>query len=235
MEDRVEKRPGYHVEAPRAELVAGADAVIVTVAADGPPDDLPPEQAAAFVWRVGPGGEVPRGAHVCVAEGLQRAIVIAEDAADLWVVPRVCVRRASQQYRFDPSQDDGSGFKTYHLNPATFAAWEVREDGAVVPLAEWLERAAGLGFDEIWLHDETAELTGRGFGCDLIDRAHRILPEARFWISGGGRTAGHVRTIAAKPGVEAVVMNADLLRETLNGSPDAGPGDRAGPGAQLRA
>lgn len=235
MEDRVEKRSGYHVEAARPEPVAGADAVIVAVGAGGLPEDIPPERAGAFVWRVGAGGTAPPGAHVCVAEGLRQAVEIAEDADGLWVVPRVCVRRASRQYRFDPAQDDGSGFRTYHLNPATFAAWEVREDGAPVPLAEWLRRAAGLGFDEIWLHDETAEQAGGGYGCDLIDRAHRILPEARFWVSGGGRTAGHVRTVAARPGVKAVVMGVDLLREVLKGSPSAGPGEHADPGAQLRA
>jgi hypothetical protein len=139
-------------------------------------------------------------------------------ASGLAVVPRIEVRRATKRYWVTPD-NSGSGFSTYHLDPATATAFLVADDGQDLPLGDWLMRATGLGFSEVWLHSSDAAAAGRGFSGDLLARAHRTAPQMRFWISGGGTSLRHFETIAAMPGLAAIVVDtasiADLELEEV--------------------
>ncbi len=193
--------------------LARPDGLIVTIedsrGAPGPAG----LSVADTIWRTGAHGTPPpEGARICVVDGLARAAAFAAADPGLFVVPRAEVVRASRQYGFDPAQDN-SGFKTYHLNPATVTSHVIHENGARLSLAHWLEKGNDLGFSEFWLHGADAEKAGSGFPCDLLKHAHRLAPEARFWISGGGRSAAHVETIAPLPGLVALIVADDVLAD----------------------
>ncbi len=198
--------PKILVDSPSGAGHPDADAVILRPPSGGAETRPGPRDPALAIWRLGPDDPPPPGARIVVADSLLAAAETAQDRPDCTVVPRAEVRRAARRYGFDPAQDN-SGFKTYQLNPATVAAYEVSEDGTTVTLGEWLRRAAALGFGEIWLYAADAEEAGRGFDCVLLDRARKIAPDALFWISGGGRTAAHVAVIAGRPGLAALVAD----------------------------
>lgn len=226
--------PRMLVESSSGERHPCADALIVRPDNDDEENRVGPLDPATAVWRLGPDDMPPAGARISVAGSLLKAAVVAQDRPDCNVVPRAEVRRAAHRYSFDPFQDN-SGFKTYHLNPATVSAYEVIEDGATVALGEWMRRAAALGFDEIWLHGVDAEEAENGFDCGLLARARKIAPETRFWISGGGRTAAHVETIAGRPGLVALVVDeavADRVFEARTPTRPAPPSDEPDPGVR---
>ena len=172
------------------------------------------------IWRVRRGGSAPQGARVCVAEGLDAAAELAVGTPDMVVVPRAEVRRASSRYGFNPAIT-GSGFSTYHLDPASVQAFSVRERGRTVALGEWLSQAQTLGFREVWLHGVEAQEAGRGFACDLLAKAHRIAPRLQLWISGGGREPAHFANAARLPGLVALVVEAQVLAEMEPGAVNA--------------
>ena len=196
--------PGLFVEAATPTQYPGADAVICDV-----PDELAEgQQSAGVIWRWSRGRELPALARFCVAEGgLVAAAGLSAGAAGLAVVPRIEVHRATRRFGFSPDSS-GSGFSTYHLDPATATAFLAADGGQDVPLGDWLGRAAELGYPEVWLHSRDAAAAGGGFSHELLARAHRIAPQMRFWISGGGTSLSHFEAMAAMPGLVALVVNA---------------------------
>ena len=195
-------RPNLFVEATGPQPLDGADAVICAAPAEAAevPSDL------GVIWRWSPGCQVPPQARVCVAEGgLEAAADLRDRAPSLAVVPRIEVQRAARSYGF-AQHSGGSGFATYHLDPATARGDMVRDSGQEMPLADWLAQAAGQGFAEVWLHSTDAAAAGHGFSADLLKRAHRDAPAMGFWLSGGASGPGDIDRVAALPGLVALVV-----------------------------
>jgi hypothetical protein len=162
------------------------------------------------IWRIAQGTPPPPGASLCVADGLDAAAALAVEAPKLAIIPRAEVRRVAPRYGFSVG-NGGSGFSTYQLDPASVGAFTVSESGRNEPLGDWLEHATTLGFYEVWLHGIEADEAGLGFPCGLLAKAHRIAPDMRFWMSGGGRVPAHVATITKMPGLAALIIEADVL------------------------
>ncbi|MDP3862554.1 MAG: hypothetical protein Q8Q63_13325 [Phaeovulum sp.] len=213
--DAANTRPSLFVEAGSTETFAGADALICT-AGDG---EAAAAAAAPLIWRCAPGSAVPAGARVCVADGgLGAAAQLRAAAGGAFVVPRVEVQRAARRYGF-ATDASGSGFSTYHLDPATAAGFDVDDGGRQMSLADWLAEAARLGFAEVWLHSRDAAATGRGFAADLLARAHRLAPHLGLWLSGGGASAEDIERVASRPGLVALVVPQAALATTGVGDP----------------
>lgn len=194
----LQNRPGIFAEVADAQAAVDVDAHICVAGAVAP--------AGPVIWRCAPGTLAPAGARVCVVDGgLDAAVRLRVDGDRLFVVPRVEVQRATRRYGFS-ADASGSGFSTYHLDPASAAGFEVDDAARQVALADWLAEAARRGFAEVWLHSRDAAAAGRGFAGDLLGRAHRLAPELGFWLSGGGAAFGDVERIAAQPGLVALVV-----------------------------
>jgi hypothetical protein len=194
-----------------------ASAVICEAAAG---IEAPPPPRDNVIWHLCRGEAPPPEAQVCVTDGLVGATELAAEAPDLVVVPRVEARRVRSRYGFNPSAS-GSGFSTYHLDPASVQAFTVSERGQAAALGDWLRQAQTLGFAEVWLHGVEAEAAGRGFACDLLAKAHRIAPDLGLWISGGGREPVHFANAAQMPGLAALVVGSQVLSGLELGSLNA--------------
>lgn len=181
---------------------AGADGMVVPVGAEIP---------EGAVWngeiiRRCPGPDRPPGpATVWVADGgLDGAAALCDGHAGIRVVPRGEVRRGSSRYSFVPTSP-GEGFSTYRLDPGSVAVFLVLDGGRAVALADWLARAAALGFDTVWLHGVEAAGARRGFPIEMLRKAHRLAPEMAIWLSGGGCEMRHFERLASEAGLAAVV------------------------------
>lgn len=203
VEPQAEARASIFVEAIGKQTIAGVNAQIC--AADGPAPDGP------VIWRCGPGHSVPATARVCVADGgLAVAVRLQVGAGAVLVVPRVEVQRTARRYGFS-TDNSGSGFSTFHLDPATVAGFDVSDGGRQVSLADWLSEAEQSGFAEVWLHSRDAETSGRGFAGDLLERAHQLAPALGIWLSGGGATRDDIERVAMRPGLVALVVMPQVL------------------------
>jgi len=210
-------RASLFVEAVAPCPVAGADAVIC----DAPAEPITEAARGPVIWRCAPGQSAPAGARVCVAEGgLAAAAQLRAAAPAALVVPRAEVQRLARRYSF-ATESSGSGFSTYHLDPATVAGFEVEDGGRQIALADWLAEATRQGFFELWLHSRDAAAAGLGFAGELLDRAHRMAPETGFWLSGGGRGADDVARIQARPGLAALVLAQAALADPDTGAAPA--------------
>lgn len=176
------------------------------------PETSDADDAHGVIWHLAPGAPPPAGATLCVVDGLTAAAEAAAGPEAPAIVPHAEVRQVAQRFGFTPGQAV-SGFSTYRLDPASVSAYEVGEEDRTVPLGDWLAQAAALGFAEVWLHSPAAEAAGQGFPCAMLAKAHRLAPGMRFWISGGGRQAGHIETAAAGPGLAALVVPADIAAD----------------------
>ena len=200
-------RPDLFALAAAPHPLDGADAVICAAPAEGA--GMPPD--LGVIWRWSPGCQVPPQARICVAEGgLAAAAGLRDAVAGLVVVPRVEVQRAARRYGFS-QHSGGSGFATFHLDPATVGSFIARDQGRETELADWLAQAVELGFVEVWLHSLDAAAAGHGFAADLLHRAHRDAPGMGFWLSGGARDQGDIDRVAALPGLAALVVPEAVL------------------------
>lgn len=196
-------RPNLFAEVAGTHPIAGADAHICAAGGTAP--------VGPVIWRCAPGASAPAGARVCVADGgLDAAVRLSAQAGGAFVVPRVEVQRVARRYGFS-TDTSGSGFSTYHLDPASAAGFEVEDAGRQVALTDWISDAARRGFAEVWLHSRDAAAVGRGFAGDLLGRAHRLAPELGLWLSGGGTAFGDIGRIAAQPGLVALVVPETAL------------------------
>jgi hypothetical protein len=202
-------RPKLFVQIESGAPCRGADAIVL--AADRALDQGIAGCGPGVVLLWSPGQPAPQGAGLCAAEGgLEAAAALACERAPLHVVPRAEVTLGTSRFSFVPA-DPGEGFSTYRLDPASVAEFLVVEDGGETRLAHWLERAAELGFDEVWLHGVDAAGARRGFAIELLRKARRLAPGIAVWLSGGGCTLSHFGRLAAEDGVAAVVASeADL-------------------------
>jgi len=176
-----------------------------------------------------PGADRPPGpATIWVADGgLDRAAALRDRdvgiGAGIRVVPRAEVRRGSNRYSFRPASP-GEGFSTYRLDPASVAEFLVLEGDHEIALANWLARAAALGFDTVWLHGIEAAGARRGFPIEMLRKAHRLAPQMAIWLSGGGCEVRHFERLASEAGLAAVVapetdlaqLEAEAVRAALS-------------------
>lgn len=194
--------PRLLVERPTGATPPAVDAVIWPAGCGG----AGPSPLAGIIWRWSPGRTLPAEATICAADGgLDAAAGLAAERRGLTVAPRAEVRQGASRYSFVPALP-GEGFSTYRLDPGSVAEFLVTEDGRDTRLADWLKRAARLGFQTVWLHGVEADAARRGFPIDMLRRAHRLAPGVTFWLSGGGCVLRHFARLTAEAGLTTVVV-----------------------------
>lgn len=159
------------------------------------------------------------GDPACHEEWCQRenALWTAEDELDsiasqrdswphLSWLPRINLYRPEVGYDFN-DHTLGEGFKFYVPDTSTIQAY--RTLASDQPLEALLQRAQELGFETLWIHATDAELSGRGFDLDLLERATSLY-KGRLWISGGGTEEQHLVNLAREGGAAAVVVSSEL-------------------------
>ncbi|HEB95034.1 MAG TPA: hypothetical protein ENI96_01225 [Sedimenticola thiotaurini] len=140
--------------------------------------------------------------------GLERAAALRDRWPGRRWLPQLEVSKQEVVYHFNDSAL-GEGFRFYIPDTGAIHGYVGNGDERIEAL---LARAAGLGFDTLWLHGAGAESRGRGLDLDLLERAGRHF-DGDLWISGGAREERHLFNLAAQGGAAAVVVPQPVALE----------------------
>lgn len=124
-------------------------------------------------------------------------------------VPHLTVYKPSLSYRFS-GPAIGEGFSFYIPDMAAIKGWQVTDRD--LSLIEAITRATELGFNSLWLHSQEAELQAKGLALEMLEKTYG--GPLAIWISGGAAELKHLNNLARVGGVEAVVVNEKLVRES---------------------
>lgn len=138
--------------------------------------------------------------------GLAEIARLRDEYPDRTWIPQVDVARLETAYHF-PTTHYSEGFRTYQ--PVFPARSPYRASDRDTPIGSWLEKAADLGFETVWLHRSHSAAAGTGLDLDLRELALEHW-SGNLWLSGGVATLMHVKYLVQEGGLDALIIPPDL-------------------------
>jgi hypothetical protein len=139
-------------------------------------------------------------------QGLAEIARLRDEYPDITLIPQADVARLETAYHF-PTTHYSEGFRTYQPVFPTQSPYRV--SGGDMPIGPWLEKAASLGFETVWLHRSQSAAAGSGLDLDLRELALKHW-SGNLWFSGGATTIMHIKYLVQEGGLDALIIPPDL-------------------------